>query len=48
LTNDIYDNASYTFGMLKGGSYFKSTASWWYVQGGGTTFESQADVANGS
>ncbi len=34
LTNDIYQNGSYTFVMLKGGSHFKPTASWWYVQGG--------------
>ncbi|MFN8353624.1 MAG: SUMF1/EgtB/PvdO family nonheme iron enzyme [Spirosomataceae bacterium] len=34
LTNDLYQNGSYTFIMLKGGSHFKPTASWWYVQGG--------------
>jgi formylglycine-generating enzyme required for sulfatase activity len=34
LTNDVYDNCSYTFVMLKGGSYFKPESSWWYVQGG--------------
>ncbi|MEN8115556.1 MAG: SUMF1/EgtB/PvdO family nonheme iron enzyme [Bacteroidota bacterium] len=34
LTNDVYDNCSYTFVMLKGGSYFKPEESWWYVQGG--------------
>lgn len=34
MTNDIYANASYSYVMLKGGSYFKPTASWWYVQGG--------------
>ncbi|WP_340111810.1 formylglycine-generating enzyme family protein [Maribellus mangrovi] len=34
LTNDVYDNGSYTFIMLKGGSYFKAKDSWWYVQGG--------------
>ena len=34
LTNDVYDNCSYSFIMLKGGSYFKPESSWWYVQGG--------------
>lgn len=34
LTNDVYDNGTYTFIMLKGGSYFKPEDSWWYVQGG--------------
>lgn len=34
LTNDVYDNGSYNFIMLKGGSYFKARDSWWYVQGG--------------
>lgn len=34
LTNDVYDNCSYTFVMLKGGSFFKPEDSWWYVQGG--------------
>lgn len=34
LTNDIYANGSYQYIILKGGSYFKPTSSWWYVQGG--------------
>ncbi|MBA4850235.1 formylglycine-generating enzyme family protein [Emticicia sp. BO119] len=34
LTNDIYQNGSYKYIMLKGGSYFKPVSSWWYVQGG--------------
>lgn len=34
LTNDIYQNGSYQYIMLKGGSYFKPLSSWWYVQGG--------------
>lgn len=34
MTNDLYDNGSYQFMILKGGSYFKPTASWWYVRGG--------------
>ncbi|HCW06204.1 MAG TPA: sulfatase-modifying factor protein, partial [Cytophagales bacterium] len=34
LTNDIYDDGSYRYIMMKGGSYFKPSSSWWYVQGG--------------
>jgi formylglycine-generating enzyme required for sulfatase activity len=34
MTNDVYQNGSYKYIMLKGGSYFKPTSSWWYVQGG--------------
>lgn len=34
LTNDVYKSGSYTYIMMKGGSYFNPTSSWWYVQGG--------------
>ncbi|HRJ30532.1 MAG TPA: SUMF1/EgtB/PvdO family nonheme iron enzyme [Cyclobacteriaceae bacterium] len=34
LTNDIYENGSYRYVIMKGGSYFKPSSSWWYVQGG--------------
>jgi formylglycine-generating enzyme required for sulfatase activity len=34
LTNDEYLNGSYRFIIMKGGSYFKPSSSWWYVQGG--------------
>ena len=34
LTNDEYINGSYRFIILKGGSYFKPSGSWWYVQSG--------------
>lgn len=34
LTNDVYDNGSYYFVIIKGGSYYKPTSSWWYVEGG--------------
>jgi formylglycine-generating enzyme required for sulfatase activity len=34
ITNDIYDNGSYRYIILKGGSYYYPGSSWWYVQGG--------------
>jgi len=34
LTNDVYQSGSYTYVIMKGGSYFKPSSSWWYVQGG--------------
>lgn len=34
MTADQYQSGSYRYLILKGGSYFKPTASWWYVQGG--------------
>jgi len=34
LTNDVYKSGSYTYIMMKGGSHFNPTSSWWYVQGG--------------
>jgi len=34
LTNDVYDNGSNYFGMIRGGSYYNPTASVWYIQGG--------------
>jgi gamma-glutamyl hercynylcysteine S-oxide synthase len=34
MTNDVYSNASYSYIIIKGGSYFKPSSSWWYVQGG--------------
>lgn len=34
LTSDVYYNGSYNYIIIKGGSYFKPTSSWWYVQGG--------------
>ncbi len=34
LTNDIYDNGTNYFGILKGGGYFLPASSWWYVEGG--------------
>ena len=34
LTNDVYESGSYRGIIIKGGSYFKPSSSWWYVQGG--------------
>lgn len=34
LTNDLYMSGSYRYIIMKGGSYFKPSGSWWYVQGG--------------
>lgn len=34
LTNDVYDNGSYCFVMMRGGSYYNPASSVWYVQGG--------------
>jgi len=34
LTNSKYISGSYEYIMMKGGSYFKPSGSWWYVQAG--------------
>jgi formylglycine-generating enzyme required for sulfatase activity len=34
LTNDLYLQGSHRYIIMKGGSYFKPSGSWWYVQGG--------------
>jgi formylglycine-generating enzyme required for sulfatase activity len=34
LTNDVYFSGSYEYILMKGGSYYKPSSSWWYVQGG--------------
>ena len=34
LTNDLYKSGSYDYVIMKGGSYYNPTSSWWYVQGG--------------
>ena len=34
LTSDEYESGSYRYVIMKGGSFFNPSASWWYVQGG--------------
>jgi len=34
LTADVYDDGSYYFETMRGGSYYRPTSSVWYVQGG--------------
>jgi formylglycine-generating enzyme required for sulfatase activity len=39
LTNDMYFNGSYYFGIIRGGSYYRPDSSWWYIQGGPQSLE---------
>jgi iron(II)-dependent oxidoreductase len=34
MTNDVYFNGSYYFTVIRGGSFYEPTSSWWYIQGG--------------
>lgn len=34
ITNDIYDNGSYRYNIIRGGSFYHPTSSIWYVTGG--------------
>ena len=34
MTNDVYDNCSYYYVTMRGGSYYSPTTSEWYVRGG--------------
>ncbi|WP_431213488.1 formylglycine-generating enzyme family protein [Puia sp. P3] len=34
LTGDLYMTGNYRYIIMKGGSYFRPSGSWWYVQGG--------------
>jgi formylglycine-generating enzyme required for sulfatase activity len=34
LCSDEYFNGSFRFSMIRGGSFYNPTSSWWYIQGG--------------
>jgi formylglycine-generating enzyme required for sulfatase activity len=34
MCDDEYSNGSFTFSMIRGGSFYRPTSSWWYIQGG--------------
>jgi len=34
LTGDVYNNGTFNFVMMRGGSYYNPTSSWWYLRGG--------------
>ena len=34
MMDDVYDNGTYTFAMLRGGSYYFPDGSMWYITGG--------------
>ncbi|MFO7932443.1 MAG: formylglycine-generating enzyme family protein [Bacteroidales bacterium] len=34
LCDDEYFNGSFRFSMIRGGSFFRPTSSWWYIAGG--------------
>lgn len=34
LCDDEYFNGSFSFSMIRGGSFYQPTSSWWYIQGG--------------
>ncbi len=34
LTNDVYDDGSYYFGIIRGGSFYNPASSVWYIRGG--------------
>ena len=34
MCNDEYSNGTFAFSMIRGGSYYMPTSSWWYIQGG--------------
>jgi iron(II)-dependent oxidoreductase len=34
LTNDVYDDGSYYFGIIRGGCFYNPVSSFWYIRGG--------------
>jgi iron(II)-dependent oxidoreductase len=34
LTGDVYDNGTFYLGMVRGGSFYDPTSSFWYIKGG--------------
>jgi formylglycine-generating enzyme required for sulfatase activity len=34
MCDDEYYNGSFYFSMIRGGSFYRPTSSWWYIQGG--------------
>ncbi|MDX2414547.1 MAG: SUMF1/EgtB/PvdO family nonheme iron enzyme, partial [Bacteroidales bacterium] len=34
MTNDVYFNGTHYFNIIRGGSHYKPTSSWWYIEGG--------------
>jgi len=34
MCDDEYSNGSFFFSMIRGGSFYRPTSSWWYIQGG--------------
>jgi hypothetical protein len=33
-TGDVYDNGTFYFGMVRGGSFYDPASSYWYIKGG--------------
>jgi formylglycine-generating enzyme required for sulfatase activity len=44
LTNDVYDNGTNYYGIIRGGSYYNPTSSIWYVRGGPWTVDQQKEL----
>ena len=34
MCDDEYSNGTFIFSMIRGGSFYRPTSSWWYIQGG--------------